>query len=73
VDGVKLANLSEVRKNLASIIDMAQHEPVVVTRRGKPIAVIVGVEGLDPEQVALRCEGAFQVEIEQATGVVRPL
>jgi hypothetical protein len=33
----------------------------------------VGVEGLDPEQVALRCEGAFQVEIEQATGVVRPL
>ena len=70
---MKLVSLSEVRKNLASIIDMAQHEPVVVTRRGKPIAVIVGVEGLDPEQVALRFEGAFQAESEKATGVVRPL
>ena len=70
---MKLVSLSEVRKNLASIIDMAQHEPVVVTRRGKPVAVLVGVKGLDPEQVALRFEGAFQAESEKATGVVRPL
>jgi len=70
---VKLASLSEARKSFANVIAIAQHEPVVVTRRGKPIAVIVGVEGLDPEQVALRFEGAFQAESEKATGVVRPL
>lgn len=31
----------------------AQNERVVITRNGKPVALIVGIEGLDTEQLEL--------------------
>lgn len=40
------ANIKECVKN-------AQHERVILTRRGKPVAVIAGVAGMDLEQIAL--------------------
>jgi antitoxin (DNA-binding transcriptional repressor) of toxin-antitoxin stability system len=39
--------------DLESCINEAQRERVVIVRNGKPIALIVGIEGLDPEQLAL--------------------
>jgi prevent-host-death family protein len=41
------------KANIKECVKDAQHERVIVTRRGKPIAVIAGVEGMDLEQVAL--------------------
>jgi antitoxin (DNA-binding transcriptional repressor) of toxin-antitoxin stability system len=36
---------------LASCIQEAQHERVVITRDGTPVALVVGIEGLDLEQI----------------------
>jgi hypothetical protein len=36
---------------LATCIQEAQHERVVITRDGMPVALVVGVEGLDLEQI----------------------
>ena len=44
--GIDEANIKECVKD-------AQHERVVLTRRGKPVALLVGVAGMDLEQIAL--------------------
>ena len=46
VIGIDKANIKECVKD-------AQHERVVLTRRGKPVALLVGVAGMDLEQIAL--------------------
>lgn len=45
--------------NLETLLDDAQRERVVITRGGHPIAVLVGLEGLDDEQLALCRNGEF--------------
>jgi len=37
--------------NLDACVNDAQRERVVITRNGKPVAIVVGVEGLDAEQL----------------------
>lgn len=39
--------------SLGSSLDDAQKERVVITRAGRPVAVLVGVQDLDDEQLAL--------------------
>jgi antitoxin (DNA-binding transcriptional repressor) of toxin-antitoxin stability system len=48
---VKVIKIDEV--NIKECVKDAQHERVLLTRRGKPIALIVGVAGMDLEQIAL--------------------
>lgn len=38
---------------LGNCIRDAQNDRVVITRKGKPVAMVVGVRGLDLEQLAL--------------------
>jgi antitoxin (DNA-binding transcriptional repressor) of toxin-antitoxin stability system len=45
--------------NIGTCIADAQADRIVVTRNGKPVALIVGVEGLDAEQVELGTSSAF--------------
>ena len=45
--------------NLEECIQQAQRERVVLTRRGKPVAVLVGVRGLDLEQIELGSSDEF--------------
>jgi antitoxin (DNA-binding transcriptional repressor) of toxin-antitoxin stability system len=40
-------------------IENVQHERVVLTRNGKPFALIVGVEGMDEEQLQLGSSDKF--------------
>jgi len=47
------------QKNVKDCVDKAQHERVVITRHGKPAAVLVGVEGEDWEAVVLQTDPAF--------------
>jgi prevent-host-death family protein len=51
--------ISLERANLNSCISDSQHERVVITREGKPVAVIVGVEGLDQEQLQFGTSDKF--------------
>ncbi len=47
------------RADLDTCVTDAQHERVVITRDGKPIALIVGVEGMDEEQLQLGSSAKF--------------
>jgi len=44
---------------LDSCVDAAQRERVVITRQGKPVALIIGVEGMDQEQLELGSSARF--------------
>jgi antitoxin (DNA-binding transcriptional repressor) of toxin-antitoxin stability system len=56
--GLKQATLDACIKN-------AQHERLVITRDGKPVALIVGVEGMDKEQLQLGSSDKFWELIEK--------
>jgi prevent-host-death family protein len=45
--------------NLEDCIKEAQRERVVLTRNGKPVALLLSVEGLDLEQIELGHADAF--------------
>ena len=45
--------------DLESCISQAQRERIVVMRKGKPVALIVGMEGMDAEQLALGSSAKF--------------
>ena len=45
--------------DLNSFISVAQKEPIVLTRAGEPVALIVGVEGMDNEQIELGASAEF--------------
>ena len=45
--------------NLDTCVTDAQSAPVVVTRGGSPVALVVGVQGLDDEQVQLGASDTF--------------
>ena len=45
--------------NLAECVQAAQCERIVITRGGKPVALIVGVNGLDEEQLELGSSDEF--------------
>ena len=47
------------KTDLESCISQAQQERVVIVRNGKPVALIVGIEGMDPEQLELGSNEKF--------------
>ena len=51
--------------NLDACVNDAQRERVVITRNGKPVAIVVGVEGLDAEQLEFGSDPAFWELIAQ--------
>ena len=61
---MKTISVRDLQKNIKGIVDSAQRERVVVTRRGEPAAVLVGVEGKDWESVVLETSPAFWSLIE---------
>jgi antitoxin (DNA-binding transcriptional repressor) of toxin-antitoxin stability system len=56
------------RATLDTCIRESQSERVVITREGKPIALIVGVEGLDKEQLELGTSDKFWKLIRERRG-----
>ncbi len=65
-DIVKVIGIDEA--NIQECVQEAQHERVVLTRRGKPVALIVGVEGMDLEQIALGHSDEFWQLIRERRG-----
>lgn len=70
---MKVINVREAREQLAELIDAAQSEPVCLTRHGKPVAVLSGVEGVDMETVVLQNSKEFWTMIEGRRASKRPL
>jgi len=50
---------------LETCIKDARRDRVVVTRKGKPVALVLGVEGLDEEQLQLGSSEKFWKLIEE--------
>ena len=61
---MKTISVRDLQKNIKDIVDSAQRDRVVVTRRGAPAAVLLGVEGKDWETVILETSPAFWDLIE---------
>lgn len=65
-DPVKVIEIDEA--NIKECVKNAQHERVILTRRGKPVAVIAGVAGMDLEQIALGHSDEFWHLIRERRG-----
>ena len=61
---MKTVSVRDLQKHIKEVVDSAQHDRVVVTRRGEPAAVLLGVEGKDWETVVLKISPAFRDLIE---------
>ena len=51
--------------DLRKCLSDAKREDVVITQRGKPVAMLVGVEGLDLEQIELGRSDKFWTLVRQ--------
>ena len=60
---MKVVNLEHAV--LDSCVEDAQSERVVLTRDGKPVAIILGLEGLDEDQLQRSSSGKFWKLIEE--------
>lgn len=56
---MKTIPVRELQKKIKECVDLAQLDRVVITRHGKPAAVLVGVEGEEWEDVVLQTDPAF--------------
>lgn len=62
---MKTISVRDLQKKVKECVDAAQSDRIVVTRRGKPAAIIVGIEGADWETVVLETNAAFWRLIEK--------
>lgn len=56
---MKTIPVRDLQKKIKECVDQAQQDRVVITRHGKPAAVLVGVEGEEWEDVVLQTDPAF--------------
>ncbi len=47
------------RTDLDACVKDAQHEQIILTRDGRPVALVVGVEGMDEEELQLGSSDKF--------------
>ena len=62
---MKTVNARDLQKKIKECVDMSQQDQVIITRRGQPAAVMVGVEGKDWEEVVLQTSPTFWKLIEE--------
>jgi len=62
---MKTISVRDLQKRVRESVDAAQSDRVVITRGGKPAAVLVGVEGQDWETVVLEINAKFWRLIEK--------
>lgn len=62
---MKTVNARDLQKKIKECVDMSQQDQLVITRRGKPAAVMIGVEGKEWEDVVLQTSSTFWKVIEE--------
>ena len=60
---MKTISVRDLQQRIRAVMETAQKDQVVITRNGKPIAVVLGIEGVDWETVALETSSSFWKEI----------
>lgn len=56
---MKTMSVRELQKQVRHCVDAAQQDRVIITRRGRPAAVLLGVEGADWETVVVETDPKF--------------
>jgi prevent-host-death family protein len=56
---VKTINVRDLQKHVRKCVVASQSDRVVITRHGRPTAVLVGVEGRDWEDVLYQTSASF--------------
>ncbi|NER23462.1 MAG: type II toxin-antitoxin system prevent-host-death family antitoxin [Symploca sp. SIO1B1] len=56
---MKQLTIEELDQQLQDYVRSAQHEQIMITQNGKPIAVLLGLENFDPEQGHLQLSAEF--------------
>lgn len=56
---MKTVSVRLLQKSVKECVDNAQEDRVIITRHGKPAAVLLGVEGADWEDVVLETDPSF--------------
>jgi prevent-host-death family protein len=62
---MKLIGIREARERLSAMVTQAQRERVVLTRHGRPAALLIGIEGEDLEDVVLKTSEQFWSELAE--------
>jgi prevent-host-death family protein len=62
---MKEITIEQLERNAYALIDAAQSERLLVTQNGKPLALLVGIENKDQEDLALESSPAFWRMIEE--------
>jgi prevent-host-death family protein len=61
---MKTVALREAKQSLSGFVAHAQRERVLITKHGKPAALVIGVEGQDIEDVLLSQDPEFWKLVE---------
>lgn len=61
---MKTIAVRDLQKKIRRCIDLSQKEEVVITRHGRPAAMVIGVEGKDWEDILLQRSASFWEMIE---------
>ncbi len=61
---MKVVALGTAKNGLSSYVDAAQFDRVLITRHGKPVALMIGVEGEEFEDLMTRSDPEFWRMIE---------
>ena len=62
---MKTINVRDLQKNVRKCVVASQNDRVVITRHGRPTAVLVGVEGRDWEDVLYQTSASFWKMIQR--------
>ena len=61
---MKTVTARDLQKKVKECVDWSQEDRIVITRHGKPAAVMVGVEGKDWEDLVLQTSSTFWKLVE---------
>ena len=68
---MKIASIAEVKANLSAYVKASEAELVVITRNGKPVAVLLPMEDDEElERLALAYSKRFQAILTEARGQI---
>jgi prevent-host-death family protein len=69
---MKIASVAEIKSQFSAFLKASQGGPVVVTRNGKPVAVIVGVQDEDEiERLLMSYSPRLQAILEKSRKQIR--
>ena len=70
---MRFVGLREAQVHLSGLVDQSQKERVILTRHGRPIAILTGLAGRDLEEVLLTQDPNFRRTIASRRAYRGPL